>query len=265
MVQKQARPGTNPLARVKFEELVTNPNLYLCGEPIKKVFENQFFESLNYYTHCGFCYGLSAFTMLMLKDDPTAKIVQGEAKGVLEKGQLHHCWVEVYRHQKQYVIDPSWFPWRLQPIPRDWYYNPDTMNAKSMWECQNNKFWQKPLPSLMFEKCSDPRTSWVLPQLIWCFTPPHDSKHHSTGLGFRDPDQDFLKNPKAGQTMFPPVFRFNNGVINTRIVKELMRPGLVEVSPRSQYRACRQSQRLARKVRLAEARETTTLSSKSPS
>lgn len=252
MVNKHIRPENNPLAGIKFENLFTNPELYLCGQPIKKVFEHQFFESLNHYTLCGFCYGLSTITMLMLKDDPTSKIVQGLARSAREREDLRHCWVEIERNGEKYVIDFGWFPWYLQPIPLEWYYDPRIVEAKPLWTCYNREFWQRHLTKILFEKCSHPQTSWVLPQIIWCSTPPDDPIDRTSGYGFRAHDVKYLRSPKVGRIMIPQAFRFNSGIIDAHVIKELMQPGLVEVSPKTRYKAEKQYRKLCRKVHTRE-------------
>ena len=248
MAKKRIRPENHPLAGIAFENLFTNPELYLCGEPIKKVFENQFFESLNHYALCGFCYGLSTLAMLMLKDDPTAKIVQGRARSARESGILRHCWVEIQRSSRWYVLDLGWFSYHLQPIPRDWYYDPMMVQAKPVWTCRSREFWQRHLPNILFEKCSRPQTSWVLPQIIWCSTPPNNRGSHAVGCGFRDHDVEYLRSPKVGRVMIPPAFKLNEGVVDAHVIQELMQPGLVEVSPRTKHKAEKHYQRLCRKV-----------------
>ena len=252
MVKQRIRPDNHPLAGIEFEDLFTNPELYLCGRSIRKVFENQFFESLNHYAKCGFCYGLSTLAMLMLKDDPTSRIVQGWAKGLRVNETFRHCWVEIKRDGKWYVIDLGWFPWDLQPIPKEWYYDPFLAKAKSVWTCHHHEFWQRFLPNILFDKCSHPQTSWVLPQIIWSFIPPNDHANHKAGYGFKAQDIKYIRSPKVGRVMIPQAFRLNEGVVDTRVIKELMQPGVVEVSPQAKYKAEKQYCKLCKKVHARE-------------
>jgi len=250
--QPRVLPQKNPLSGITFEELFPHSNLYLCGEPIKQVFENQFFESLNHYVLCGFCYGQSALAMLMLKGDPTARIVQGRARGTREHGVFRHCWVEIERGNNWYVIDFAWFPWTVQPIPLEWYYDPLVVKAEPLWACESREFWQMHLSNIIFDKCSRPQTSWVLPQIIWGFMPPTNHVTYAVGCGFNIPDIEYLRDPAVGRIMIPQAFRFNDVFLDKHVIKELMQPGLTEVSPRTKYQAERQYWRLCKKVHAQE-------------
>lgn len=245
-------PQENPLHDIEFEDLFTNTDLYFCGKPIKQVFENQFFDCLNIHVDCGFCYGLSGLAMLMLKDDPTAQIVQGMARSPLSKKRLCHCWVEIQRDGEWYVVDLGWsFMLKRRVTPREQYYDPSSIAAESQWTLKHREFWRLYLPNILFKKCSRWRTSWLLPQFIWCFSPPTDPGYGFVGCH----DEEFLKHlrdPRLGRAMTPQAFRFNGVIVDQHIVKELLQPGLMEASPLAKDKAERHYQRYCRKLHVKD-------------
>lgn len=247
------RPENNPLYRIDFREFFTNPDLYLCGEPIKKVLENQFFVCLSCYIGCGLCYAQAAIAMFLLRDNPSARIVQGWARGLRNDEVVRHSWVECQYHNAWYVIDFAWLQVKHLPVPKEWYYNMRMTEAKPTWICQNRKFWRDSYNQLNFERLSRPETSWILPQLIMDYLPaPIQAGKSQHGFCFPSEDGRLRNHPAYGRIMIPQVFYCtkNGGPINQRVIKELMRPGVLEVSPQTRWQAADQHRRLLERSKI---------------
>lgn len=252
---ERIRVVDNPLAEAKFEELFTNPDLYLCGRPVKQVLENRFFDCLNHHVRCGMCYPQSALAMFMLHDDPTARLVQGWARGLREDKVVRHAWVECQRDGAWYVIDLSWIPLELVPIPRDWYCSGKIVEAEPLWICNSQGFWQESFNQQNYELCQSPQTSWILPQLLNSYRPnPDQGSEPKVGL-WPLPDNSVLRNDaRYGKVMVPQIFRhtLDGGLISREVVDELMCPGLVKISEETRRTVQEQYAKLCTKVGFPE-------------
>lgn len=246
---KYLRQISNPLAEIEFEDFFTNPNLYLCGEPISRVLEGQFFDCLVCYVKCGLCYAQTALAMFLLRDEPSARLVQGWAKGMYKNERCRHAWVECERDGAWHVVDFAWLPWDCVPVPRGAYY--ELIAAEPLWTCESQEFWQDSYNLLNYACCQKPATSWILPQLMVDYMPDPHKDDNAVGFYFPSEDSCLRNDWRYGKTMIPQAFFFtmDGGAVNQRVVKELIaRPGLRQVSPRTRWKAAHQQYRLSERI-----------------
>jgi len=245
---RKERTEENPLANLEFEEFFTNPKLYLCGEPVDKVLGKRFFDSLNYYVKCGLCYGQAALAMFLLKDNPSARLVQGWGIGTRDQERHRHAWAECEYNGAWCVVDFAWIPWECVPMPKEMYY--ELTAAEPLWVCESREFWRDSYNRLNFERCQDPKTSWILPQLMADYMPdPYEDEETATGFDFPSEKSCLRNDERYGETMIPQAFYFttDGGAVSQRVVRELMaKPG--PVSPRTRWKAAYQQYRLSERI-----------------
>jgi hypothetical protein len=167
---------------------------YFCGYPLPAVIDRKLFEQLaKANDDCGFCYELSALTLLMLRTLKSAKLVQGF------DGEKHfkHAWVELRFLGQDYVIDLAW-NLVLFPFPKKYIYKKD--HLESRWECPYTDFWAIPATQRFAELLSAAETSYIFSELSGYR--PENTANHVSVFGFRShPSWNLsLNSPNLGHT-----------------------------------------------------------------
>lgn len=136
--------------------------MYLYGADLTKWLDTniQLVDRIQYYLKDGLCFECTALSMLLLKDYPTAKIIQGASK--VDGKYLRHAWVEFVAGNQKYVSDLSWTipgisPFRTYAIE---YYDRDPR-----WICDYDMFWSLKRSNELYKWMQDPKTSYVFDDL----------------------------------------------------------------------------------------------------
>ncbi len=143
--------------------------LYFHGIPMWYVMFQDFFRLFgHYYLHHGLCYQATGLAMLIYRDNPSARIIQGIVKNPEKNIVASHSWLEFYEFGGRWILDMTW----VMPIPTPismGEYQLGNQEIKRCWTCAHKDFWSSPASFGLFEGISNPESSYILPALdIFC-------------------------------------------------------------------------------------------------
>ncbi len=134
---------------------------------------------LEEWLEAGFCYELSAISMMLLKNYQTARLCHGDFRDKNGNLKTKHSWVEVMIPSGDwFVIDFAWMPqWICKR--GDYYRRCHSYGALTCkWVCTYDDFWKIQFPNILYEAMKNSKTSSVLLELSG-FCDPKD------GYGFQ--------------------------------------------------------------------------------
>ena len=138
--------------------------LYLDGISIYDVVEHQFLVQLHDFSGYGFCYEAAALAMFLLKDNKTARLVQGTAEcHPSTHERCDHAWVEFEEGGVPFAIDFTWFEEEFC-LPR--YYHVDIVKSLVYHTCSYTQFWQMPLSKTLYALVHERKSSYIMPWLF---------------------------------------------------------------------------------------------------
>ena len=130
--------------------------------------ETSAFQRFTEWYNEGFCFAMSALAMIILRDNPTARIVQGHIEGVKNPnsgGLYRHAFVEFKLPWLGWcVMDLSW----ITPCiaNRNAYYRTYSKMVKD-WTCSYEEFWKYDFSHDLYMATRRKETSDILDLLIW--------------------------------------------------------------------------------------------------
>lgn len=149
-------------------------NLYLDGIKISDVIQQKFLVQLGKEAGHGLCYEAAALAMLLLKDNPTARFLQGTAKRSESGERTDHAWVEFEENGVPFAVDLTWFDKEFC-LPR--IVHVDICESLVYFTCDYQRFWQMSMSQKLYSLCHNKKTSFVAP---WLFS--YRSKKNEYGL-----------------------------------------------------------------------------------
>ena len=139
--------------------------LYLDGVSIFDIVRHQFLVELHDFTQYGLCYEAAAVAMLLLKDNPTARLVLGTGEYCHStRERCDHAWVEFEEDNVPFVVDFAWFEHEFA-VPR--IVHVDICKSVVYRTYDYRRFWQMAMSQKLYALCHDPKTSFVLPWLFF--------------------------------------------------------------------------------------------------
>ena len=141
----------------------STPSIYLNGHPFHEFLTNGALHRIEAYLGHGLCYETAAIIMLALRNDKSAKLIQGYAR--CSTGELtEHAWVELRQNGVDYVISPNWLD--NYAVPRSVFYDRDTedvfFSPQPEWICGYRHFWNQRITKELYQFCSRSESSYGL-------------------------------------------------------------------------------------------------------
>ena len=140
--------------------------IYFHGFKFYRYIDSDAILRLEEWLGVGICYELSALAMILMRNNRSARLCQGDyydSTGQLKTGP---AWVEVRAPLNGWIaID---FAWISPSICRrkDYYaYCNEDGNLIRRWICPHAKFWKIQFPKIILEAMQNEKTSCVLPEL----------------------------------------------------------------------------------------------------
>lgn len=149
-------------------------DLYLDGIKISDVVQQKFLTQLGREAKHGLCYEAAALAMLLLKNNPTARLIQGTAKYSENGERTDHAWVEFEENGVPFAIDLTWFD---EEICLPQIVHVDVCESLVYFTCNYQQFWQMSMSQKLYRLCHNKKTSFVTP---WLFS--YRSRQHEYGL-----------------------------------------------------------------------------------
>ncbi len=136
--------------------------MYLYGVELTKWLDTnlQLMDKVQYYLSDGLCFECTALSMLLLKDCPTAKIIQGASW--VRGERLRHAWVEFEIDGMEFVSDLSW---TIPGISPKRTYVIEYPKREVHWVCDYEMFWGLIRSRELYECMQNPESSNVFDEL----------------------------------------------------------------------------------------------------
>ncbi len=146
---------------------------YFCGYPTSEVYLDDFFQRYQSFVGHGFCWAVAALTMLCLRHEPTARIVDAFVRD--KRGQVYaHAWVEFRYHGMWWIVDPCWCTPFMVPRWRSLRLR----HVEIRDICTYERFWNYPISREFYAKLRNPETSYLFRE-IWIIYSHYDSRSES--------------------------------------------------------------------------------------
>lgn len=137
--------------------------LYLDNVKIFDVISHQFLVEMYDILGYGLCYEAAALAMMLLKDNPTARLVLGTAENRHETHErCDHAWVEFEENRVPFAVDFAWFENEFC-IPR--IVHVDICRSIIYHTYSYKEFWQMSLSKKLYALIHERKTSYILPWL----------------------------------------------------------------------------------------------------
>ncbi len=141
--------------------------LYFNGETIKDIIDKKGMHELQEETGNGMCYEFSALAMMLLKDNPTAKICRGYYQSKDGDFETPHSWVEfLVPEMGVFVADFAWMYPGFCSLSDYSKRAESEGNLTTKWVCSYDDFWGYAPSKKIYEKMQKKDTSFVLSDLI---------------------------------------------------------------------------------------------------
>lgn len=150
---------------------------YFCGYPVIEVYDERFFIRYRQYVDVGFCCAVSALTMIALRKNRTARLVEITYFSEKTKRTEAHRFVEFWMLGNWWIIDPCWLDKCL--VLRRVYYKGCNFIQSTKVILTHKQFWSYKVSQQLAEKLSKPETSWQFYELwaIYAWYDHDDGRH----------------------------------------------------------------------------------------
>lgn len=137
---------------------------YLDGFKLIDVLDQELFLELSGLLG-GQCYEAAALAMLVLRENPTARLVYGTAVNSPDTGgRCDHAWVEFTAHGLPFVVDWTWFPDDVC-LPR--LIHQDSRQPIAISSISYQEFWASAFTRRLHQNLQDAGHSYAYPWLIF--------------------------------------------------------------------------------------------------
>lgn len=139
--------------------------LYFYGFSLAELVAERFFQRFAAFNNenggPGICYVAAALNMLALKDVRSARV----AFGIDREKMFPHSWVEFRYKGRWWVLDPIWIGRFV--MERREFYRKAKIKPRRIYSYE--RFWGFPISEEIFEKLQNPRTSYLVYELMMAY------------------------------------------------------------------------------------------------
>lgn len=190
---------------------------YFHGFKFQRYVDSQAILRLEHWLGTGICYELAALTMILMKNNKSAKLCKGD---YYKNGHMFtvHAWVEVkVPLNGWYVAD---FAWATGPLRKKDYFNDLNKSGRmiSKWNCKYKDFWKIRFSEVLSKAMKNKDTSYVLLELS-AFGGTNQNRYGFKDWIYEENDLKF----SDGKTMFCHYRGNPDRPISTRIIRDFVK------------------------------------------